>query len=561
MMLAGNVKMLRIAAMASLMSVVLMAGCSAPDGGADSSGSRFGQVEALREELKRGLEMQNVEATDSLATRLYLYGRQADDSSALLYGMIAKAQSFYMRSGRADSMSLYISKAETLARKVQDSWALATLYNIKGAYQAFAEMDCENAVGTLTEGISYASQCDDRSRLFPLESNLALTYYMRRDETGLPYALDVYRFGEENGHQFASYLGAVLSAYMYEMMGQHDKAEYYVEKALPQVAYYGDQRGVYALYGDVLSAKGEKASAVRYYRKALIEGKDSGRFSDIDAHIGYAGYLEQTGKVDSAIVLLHRALGISQYANRPSKTYLVYGELAALYERKGDWRTALACYKLYHAESDSLFSLKKERAVNEMEMKYERERYENGLRRHEMAELRWKHKFEFSLLCAVFVLLLLALGVIVYYRKNRQNIQMLKRFQEQLEDRQPKRGNSGSVQDEKMRDLFDRLQGSMQEQKLYRDPGLTRENVAARLQTNRTYLTEVIKRYTGLSFVHYVNSYRIEEAAAILSDPTDETPIKTIASSLGFTSLSTFYRLFQDIKGISPSQYRKRLSS
>ena len=53
----------------------------------------------------------------------------------------------------------------------------------------------------------------------------------------------------------------------------------------------------------------------------------------------------------------------------------------------------------------------------------------------------------------------------------------------------------------------------------------------------------------------------IQEAAAILSDPSVDTPIKAVASGLGFTSISTFYRLFQAIKGTSPSQYRKQFSN
>lgn len=551
--------------LAAVAAALLLPACSRRDAARIDDGASA-RVEVLRSELKEGLATQDEDAIDSLAASLYRYGEHTQDPAVRLYGMVAKAQSFYLRAGQTDSVSKYLSQGEALARQEQDWWALATLCNIKGARQAFAEMDYGKAIGTLTEGMDYAMKCDDKSRLFPLESNLALAYYMRRDESGLPYALDVYRFGEENNHPFARYLGAVLSAYMYEMMGQCDSAGHYIDKVLDHVDYYGDQRGVYALYGDILSAKGDGEHAVMYYRKSLSEGEDSERFSDIDAHVGYASYLGRTGKVDSAVTLLQRALLISQHANRPSKSYLVYHSLAELYEKSGNYRQALDCYKHYHEEADSLFSMKKEREVSDMKMNYERERYENGLREHEMEELRWKHKFTAILICTVFILAFLVLGGVLYYRKNKRNIQMLKRFQEQLEDRQQKHKHGRAVgetnsREDKMRDLFERLQRLMQEQKPYRDPGLTREGVAERLQTNRTYLTEVIQRYTGLSFVHYMNSYRIEEAAAILSDPSVDTPIKAVASDLGFTSISTFYRLFQAIKGTSPSQYRKQFSN
>lgn len=566
---------LRLVSLAFVTAVALLSGSCVHRDDTGISDGFSPQTEVLRSELKRGLAVQDKKAIDSLAACLYQYGLNTQDPKVLLYGMVAKAQSFYIHTDQADSMMKYQALAEARARQEHDYWALATLYNIKGVYEAFAEMDYEKGIGTLTEGIGYAKQCDDKSRLFPLESNLALAYYMRRDEAGLPYALDVYRFGEEENEPFASYLGAVLSAYMYEMMGQHTDAEFYIDKVLAQVPYYGDQRGVYALAGDILSAKGEKAEAVRYYRKALSEGEDAGRFSDIDAHIGYASYLGQTGKVDSAITLLHQALRISQHANRPSKTYLLYRQLSSLYEKSGHYRQALDCYKLYHEESDSLFNMEEERAVNDLKMKYERERYENDLRRHKIEELQWKHKFIAALLFAAFILIFIVCWGIHHNRKNKQYVQMLKRFQEQLEKDQecqrnmeepewrpkPKRCDGGNIQDEKMRDLFDRLQQLMQERQEYHNPDISRESVARMLQTNRTYLTDVIQRYTGLSFVHYVNSYRIEEAARILSDPDDNTPIKAIVSDLGFSSLSTFYRLFQTIKGTSPSQYRKQNGS
>ena len=57
----------------------------------------------------------------------------------------------------------------------------------------------------------------------------------------------------------------------------------------------------------------------------------------------------------------------------------------------------------------------------------------------------------------------------------------------------------------------------------------------------------------------YINSYRIKEAIRILSDPSDNTPLKAIAIDLGFNSMSTFYKLFQTSVGMTPSLYRKKV--
>ena len=56
-----------------------------------------------------------------------------------------------------------------------------------------------------------------------------------------------------------------------------------------------------------------------------------------------------------------------------------------------------------------------------------------------------------------------------------------------------------------------------------------------------------------------VNSYRISEAVAILSDRSRlDYPLKQLWSDLGFSSSSTFYKLFQQSVGITPSVYRRQ---
>lgn len=62
-----------------------------------------------------------------------------------------------------------------------------------------------------------------------------------------------------------------------------------------------------------------------------------------------------------------------------------------------------------------------------------------------------------------------------------------------------------------------------------------------------------------MSFPYYVNSFRINEAVRILSDPENDTPIKAIAWSLGYNNLTTFYRLFEAAKGMPPSKYRETI--
>ena len=69
------------------------------------------------------------------------------------------------------------------------------------------------------------------------------------------------------------------------------------------------------------------------------------------------------------------------------------------------------------------------------------------------------------------------------------------------------------------------------------------------------YFCSFFKTMTAKTPMEYLNSYRIEKAAAKLLS-TDES-VTDIAYSCGFNDLSYFIKVFKDFKGISPKKFRK----
>lgn len=69
------------------------------------------------------------------------------------------------------------------------------------------------------------------------------------------------------------------------------------------------------------------------------------------------------------------------------------------------------------------------------------------------------------------------------------------------------------------------------------------------------YFCRFFKRMTGRTALAYINEYRIEKAAVLLTE-TDE-PVGDIAAKVGFEDLNYFSRVFKRIKKLSPSEYRK----
>jgi AraC-like DNA-binding protein len=69
------------------------------------------------------------------------------------------------------------------------------------------------------------------------------------------------------------------------------------------------------------------------------------------------------------------------------------------------------------------------------------------------------------------------------------------------------------------------------------------------------HFSRFFKQATGLSFARYLNNYRISIAVNHLLSSSET--ISEIAFSSGFSSLKTFNRVFRELKGTSPREFRK----
>ncbi len=64
------------------------------------------------------------------------------------------------------------------------------------------------------------------------------------------------------------------------------------------------------------------------------------------------------------------------------------------------------------------------------------------------------------------------------------------------------------------------------------------------------------KNATNATFHNYLNAYRVKKAKILLTESDDS--ISVIAYKVGFSQHKNFCRLFKEINGISPSDYRKK---
>lgn len=81
------------------------------------------------------------------------------------------------------------------------------------------------------------------------------------------------------------------------------------------------------------------------------------------------------------------------------------------------------------------------------------------------------------------------------------------------------------------------------------------EEVADYLGMKPSYFSRVFKQATGRCFVEFVNRLRISKSCELLAD--GDKPVTDVCFESGFNNISNFNRRFQQLKGMTPSGYRR----
>jgi AraC-like DNA-binding protein len=100
----------------------------------------------------------------------------------------------------------------------------------------------------------------------------------------------------------------------------------------------------------------------------------------------------------------------------------------------------------------------------------------------------------------------------------------------------------------------------MAEKKPYMDPELNLEQLASQVGLRPKFLSRVLNESLHKNFFDFVNSYRIEEAKRLFTDPPDpKITVLEVLYQCGFNSKSSFNTLFRRYTGMTPTGYRKSL--
>lgn len=111
---------------------------------------------------------------------------------------------------------------------------------------------------------------------------------------------------------------------------------------------------------------------------------------------------------------------------------------------------------------------------------------------------------------------------------------------------------------EKHAELYSSIKNMMIHEKIFLETELSLDKLAQRMGSNTLYVSKAINFHANKNFFEFVNEYRVDELKEKLKDESNvKESILQLALESGFNSKATCNRLFKQLTGKTPTQFRK----
>ncbi len=250
----------------------------------------------------------------------------------------------------------------------------------------------------------------------------------------------------------------------------------------------------------------------------------------------------------------------------------ILSSLRSCYAEKKMYEKALDYAEAEIAVRNEVFSEEMSSSVTEWEIRYKSRESESALR-DSYLEKRISRLVIVILIGVLFVAIVFLVMTVRHSKgMNAKNkalaIQMNRDMVEKDKESEAAGGTSkGASKEEKVEDIpqeaIEQIHifvEALLSKKLFCDSSFQRDALIAELELNKRLVTRYFEMVMGKSFSKFLAVTRVEYAADQIRLCPNYT-IEAIAIDSGISSRATFYRLFSEYFGISPTEYRKQCLS
>ncbi|MDD3741644.1 MAG: tetratricopeptide repeat protein, partial [Bacteroidales bacterium] len=305
---------------------------------------------------------------------------------------------------------------------------------------------------------------------------------------------------------------------------------------------------------------GNYAKSETYYYRALDIAK---QINDLylEAHVlaNIADTYFKQMKYMQAIIYTYNSLQVAQKIDAKKVKEINYLTLTRIYANQCNIDSIQKYSDLYLSIHDSIYSEYSAQKLAELNVLYNSEK-----NRNEIDRLRLENKFrndkynalkKYMWIISIGGVLIVFIGVfyfILLWRKLKADSTLVQKslalslVEEKLEELNIKydspiqnedkisRYAASTLSEDAKTSLEYELYKLMKKERLFLNNSLTINDIAKRLQTSRSYVSQTINEKMGKNFTQFINEYRIKEAIKIFSTPESSMyTIESIAQKVG----------------------------
>ncbi len=108
---------------------------------------------------------------------------------------------------------------------------------------------------------------------------------------------------------------------------------------------------------------------------------------------------------------------------------------------------------------------------------------------------------------------------------------------------------------------YERILDAASAKRGFADPDVSITEIAAAAGVSRNAASRIINERSGGNFSAFINAYRVAEMKRRLSDPRENATVMDIARESGFNSKASMNRVFKELAGSTPAEFRASRSS
>ncbi|WP_299259355.1 tetratricopeptide repeat protein [uncultured Aquimarina sp.] len=440
----------------------------------------------------------------------------------------------------------YLEVSDNLSKLPENKRAeLIVLANLGNLYNKIKEYD--KAIATMNEVVAVASTIDESEHYLMMAYNaLGIAASSKKEYCeSVTYSLKAKDLAVKLNRK-----GAIISILLnlsdsFLALEEYDKVVFYCKEILTAITEEDSkkhQATALILIGDALVRNNEPSEAFSY----LIEARDlaiSGNFFKIRKNA-------------------HKLL-------------------AKVYEIKGDFKKSLEEQKYYTVANEEYLNTLSKAQKKQLEVESEEK---TELLTEQTEELKFLAREKQIYLFFGFVLLILLISSFVIYKKKRKRLiseslslkadkelltnekevlqVKLKRIAKNTKNRKNTNitsyQNSSLTQDDRklyMQQILD----YMDNKKPYLNHEIKQSDIASDLSMSVHLFSEVLNVCFHRNFNSFINLYRVSEAKSLMKNPKyEQYKILSIGYEAGFSSKTSFNRVFKNLVGSTPSEYQKK---